>query len=180
MNGIVLGNRIRDTHKNHSVHIIFISSNKTYSIKLHAIQPLDFIVKPISIEEIEKVIHRFLEIVKVRHHYFQYTQNRIHVKKRISDIIYIESNDRQLILNLSDGSKETFYGSLKNEFEKQLQHNNFLYIHEGYAVNFDYIEQYKLDAVKMITSPMLLPISKPRRSEIRVLFNKINQKREGL
>ena len=51
--GILVGKFIRNEMEDIHTHIVYISSKQTYAMQLFKIQPLDFLVKPISSEQIK-------------------------------------------------------------------------------------------------------------------------------
>jgi DNA-binding LytR/AlgR family response regulator len=71
---------------------------------------------------------------------------------------------------LVDGRKEEFYGTLKEVYEEQLQDFDFLFIHASYVVNYEYIAMVKYSEVILTSGKAPLPISKPKRAEIREVY----------
>lgn len=57
-NGIAVGNFIRNEMENMQTHIVYISSKESYAMQLFKVQPLDFLIKPISNENIREVLIR--------------------------------------------------------------------------------------------------------------------------
>jgi len=179
ISGVDVGKLIRDTHQNNSVSIVYISWEKKYSLELHNLQPLNFLIKPLEYESIEKVMRKYLDIAGIWSSYFIYKIGYESHRKQIRDISYVESRDRKLILHLADGQQVEFYGALKQEFSEQLQKFDFLFIHAAFAVNYDYIVKYTRETVVMSPSGVTLSVSQGRRSEISKRFLYIANKREG-
>lgn len=57
-NGIAVGKFIRSEMENMQTHIVYISSKESYAMQLFKVQPLDFLIKPISAEQIKEVLIR--------------------------------------------------------------------------------------------------------------------------
>ena len=55
-NGISVGKFIRGEMEDIQTHIVYISARQNYAMQLFKIQPLDFLVKPISNEQIREVL----------------------------------------------------------------------------------------------------------------------------
>ena len=177
MNGVDVGRFIRDVHHNYLASIVYISWEKKYALQLFEIQPLNFLIKPLKEEKIDEVIDKYLKITGLWSGVFTYKIGHDTFKAQVKDIIYLESYDRKLVLHLADGSKDEFYGSLKNEYEEQLRKFDFLFIHNAYVVNYDYVAALKFNQVSLVDSGVSLPISKHRRNEVRENYYEIMKRR---
>ena len=176
MTGVEVGRCIRETHHNHTVSIVYISWEMKYSMALFDIRPLNFLIKPLSDAKIESVVKTYLDIAGPLSQDFTYKIGHDIHAVQVKDIVYLQSENRKVILHLADGRKEAFYGVLKDVYEAQLQKFDFLLIHASYAVNYDYIAVAKYGEM-VLTAGQSLPISKPRRSEIRQAYGAIMEKR---
>lgn len=54
-NGISVGKFIRGEMEDMQTHIVYISSKQSYAMQLFKIQPLDFLIKPVSDEQLKEV-----------------------------------------------------------------------------------------------------------------------------
>jgi len=178
INGVEVGRIIRDAHKNYLVSIVYISWKMEYAMQLFDIRPFNFLVKPLQYEKIEQVISVYLKIAGHWTGEFIYNVGRETFKVQIKDIAYLESYDRKLILHFANGRKEEFYGSLKTVYQEQLAKFDFLFIHASYVVNYDYVTSIKYDQLLIQDSATPLPISKPKRKEVREAYCAIMEKRE--
>jgi len=179
INGIEVGKRIRETYQNHIVSIVYISWESNYALELFEIQPLHFLIKPLDNKKIGDTIKKYIKNTGLTSGTFTYKKSHDTFKVQKKDIIYIESYDRKLILHMTNGRKDEFYGSIKEIFDNQLSKFDFLFIHKSYIVNYDYISAMKFDSVFLISNDTPLPISKHRKIEVRENYFAITQKREG-
>jgi len=177
INGVEVGRLIRDVRCNNDISIVYMSWEKKYSMELFDTQPLNFIIKPLTCEKIEKVIRKYLELVGLWSSHFIYKVGQDVYKVKIKDIVYLESMDRKLILHLMNGSQDEFYGSLKATYEEQLRRYDFLYIHSGYVVNYDFIEHYTYEELELENTRGTFSISQGRRKDIRARYHEIMGKR---
>jgi len=177
INGVEVGRLIRDVHQNHLAAIIFISWEKKYALQLFDIQPLNFLVKPLKHEKIENVVKKYLKISGLWSEVFMYKVGHDILKAQVKDIVYLESYGRKLVMHLADGKKEEFYGSIKATYEEQLKQFDFLFIHNAYVVNFNYVTALKIDQVLLVNDTMPLPISKHRRSRVKESYFEIMKRR---
>lgn len=176
-NGIELGRLIRDVYENNTVSIVYISWEIKYSMQLFKIRPFDFLIKPLKYKQVEQVIKTYLKIARPWDGEFIYRVDYTLCRVKRRDIVYLESFDRKLILHLANGRKEEFYGALRDAYEEQLQRHDFLFIHASYVVNYNYIAKFKYEEVSLTTGGPPLPISQPRRKEIRKAYLAIMKRR---
>jgi DNA-binding LytR/AlgR family response regulator len=78
---------------------------------------------------------------------------------------------------MADGSKDEFYGTLKQIYNDQLRQHDFLYIHASYLVNYDYISKIGRNELFLLNMDISLPISQSRRTEIKKAHYEIAKKR---
>ena len=175
--GVEVGRFIRDTHNNNMVAIVYISWHMKYAIQLFDIRPLNFLVKPLKEIKVESTIMTYLKLTKFWSGTFTYKRGHDVFKTEVRDIVYLESIDRKLILHLANGKREEFYGALKEVYGEQLEKLDFLFIHAKYVVNYDYIKEMKYDELALATHDVILPISQPRRKEIRTAYMGIMEAR---
>jgi len=176
MSGIEAGRLIRDAHNNAMVSIVYISWEMKYSMQLFDTHPLNFLVKPLDYKKVEQVVKTHLKLAGLWSGGLSYKIGSDIFKVQMKDIIYLESRDRKLILYLADGRKEEFYGALKKVYQEQLQKFDFLLIHAAYAVNYDYVTSLKYDELTL-TNGKTLPISQPKRKEVRAAYCAITERR---
>lgn len=171
-NGISVGRFIRDEMEDIQTHIVYISSKQSYAMQLFRIQPLDFLIKPISNEQLKEVLARSLRQKRDPDVFFEYQKGSSILRIPMRDIAYFMSMDKKIRLVTKDGGEE-FYGKLKNILEKLSA--DFLMIHQSYIINQVYVSEYSYDSVKM-SDGTVLSISKPYRKNTR---DKIKQYRRA-
>ena len=179
INGIEVGRLIREVNCNHHISIVYISWEKDYSIDLHNVQPLDFLVKPLIRKKVEKVIERYLTLSKRWETDFSYKVGQEIHKVKFKNIVYFESIDRKIIIHLENGHQDEFYGSLKKLYQAQLEKYDFLYIHSSYVVNYDFVINYAYTELKLENVNASFPISQGRQKNIRSLYYSIVEKRRS-
>jgi len=177
INGVEVGRLIRDVKRNNDASIVYISWEMKYSMELFDTQPLNFIIKPLTYEKIEKVVMKYLELVGLWKSCFTYKVGQDLYKVKVKNIMYLESIDRKLIIHLADGSQNEFYGSLKTIYHEQLQKYDFLYIHSAYVVNYDFVTHYAYEELRLDDIGFSFSISQGRRTDIRTRYHAIMRKR---
>ncbi|MCL2361328.1 MAG: LytTR family DNA-binding domain-containing protein [Defluviitaleaceae bacterium] len=177
INGVEVGRLIREAYQNNNVSIVYISREKDYAFQLFEIRPLNFLIKPLEYDILEKTVKTYLNIAGLWSSEFSYNVGRDTLKVKIKDIVYLESSDRKLILHFVDGRIDEFYGSLKEVYQEQLRKFDFLFIHASYVVNFDYISAIRYNQLSLTGSTTPLPISQGKRNEIRENYYAIMKRR---
>jgi len=177
INGVEVGRLIREAYQNNNVSIVYISRERDYAFQLFEIRPLNFLIKPLEYDVLEKTVKTYLQIAGLLLSEFSYIVGRNAHKVKVKDITHIESSDRKLILHFADGKTDEFYGSLKEVYQEQLRKFDFLFIHASYVVNFDYISAISYSQVSLRSNTTPLPISKNRRNVIRENYFSIMKRR---
>ncbi len=167
MNGVAVGQYIRETLKNENIQIAYISSKQEYAMELFEMRPINFLVKPLSNKKIESLIDKFLHLNKIDTNVFNFKAGRNYYKVSLSDILYFYSNGRKI--NIVAINKEyEFYGSL-DKIYSEVKNKKFLFVHKSFLVNFKYICKYQYEQLTM-SNNKIIPISQSRRKAVRSMF----------
>jgi len=177
INGVEVGRLIREAYRNDLTSIVYISWEMKYSMQLFDIRPLNFLIKPLDYEKVEQAVATYLRIAGLQVGEFTYKVGHSTHKVQVKNIVYLQSDKRKLILHLADGRKEDFYGTLKGVYQEQLRQFDFIFIHASCIVNYDYIAVAKYDEMVLIDGITSLPISQPKRKEVREAYCEIIEKR---
>ena len=161
--GIDLANYIRYEKKDELQQIVFISGKSSYSLSLHDVHPLDFLIKPFSEIDLERVMTRYLKISGRWTDSFFYQQGGDTIKIKVSEIWYFSVLNKEVMMHTNSGIV-SFHGSLR-EIDKQLRKDSFLYIHHSYLVNPEYVKIFEYDQVTLYDDTVL-PIGSSRRVDI--------------
>ena len=180
INGVEVGRLIRDTYNNNDVQIVYISWEKDYAMQLFEVRPMNFLVKPLEFSQVEKTIKSYLIIAGLNSGVFTYKKGHDTYNVRIKDIIYLENSKRKIIIHLSDGRQEEFYGSLKEVYNEQLKNYDFLFTHASFAVNYGYVTAIRHNQLVVTDGFTPLPIAPNRSVEIKKRYLMIMKRRRGV
>lgn len=167
INGVEVGKLIRDTFGNNEVSIVYISREKKYHDELLSLQVLDFLHKPINYAKVDKILRKYMDIAGIRSSTISYKIMKTTYKIKVSDVMYVESVKRNLIIHHKNGEQFEFYGALKDYYPKQLSKYDFIYISSSYAVNYDFIAEYNYETIKLHGIKASFSISQDRRKDVR-------------
>jgi len=140
-------------------HLIFTTSYDQYALKAFRFSAIDYLLKPIDREELQKAVQKVLqhlqtplpeqlEILMRKIHQPAASINKIALPTMeglqmipVDLIISCESDDNYAILKLKDKRKITVSSTLK-EIEEILEVHSFIRVHRSYLVNMNEIEKY--------------------------------------
>lgn len=163
LSGIEVGEFIRNKMEDRGMQIIYISGEASYAQRLFKTQPMDFLVKPITQQQIEDAIELAVKIIKKKAARFAFQKGKDHLFVPYDDILYFESEGRKIKVVTYKAENE-FYGSMK-ELEKSVP-MNFLMIHQSYIINKEHVVRYTYEIVEMDNGTILM-ISKAHRRQVR-------------
>jgi len=144
--GIDVGKYLRDETRNFHTQIIYVSSKETYAMKLFAVQPLDFIVKPVGTDALVKAINRGLEIIGRTEDFFVCKSGKENITISCNDILYFSSNKRVISI-ICRNEKIDYYGKLSDEITRLPDY--FVQIHNSYIINLNALKRSNNDYVIM-------------------------------
>ncbi|WP_445454260.1 LytR/AlgR family response regulator transcription factor [Flavobacterium sp. 25HG05S-40] len=170
--------------------IVFITAHEQYAIKAFRFSALDFLLKPVDPEELEKVIAKIktvlvkndsvahidllLENIRKKVDNFKRialsTSDGIHLFE-ISDIIRCESEDNYTKFYIKNNKPILISKTLK-EYEELLTEHGFERIHQSHLINLSYLKSYiKKDGGYVVMSDNSnLPISQRKRDRLQEIL----------
>jgi two-component system LytT family response regulator len=173
-------------------HVVFTTAHQQYAIQAIRLSALDYLLKPIDIEELELVVQKLIqrivasqigERLAVLEANLKNTsavsqivlpaQNSL-IVVRIDDIVRCESDNNYTKFFLRNGTEHLTSKTLK-EYENILPTGTFLRIHQSHLISLKYVTRYikgKNNFVEM-TDGIKLPVSKERKDMLIDMLGKI-------
>lgn len=173
LTGIDVGNYIRNVKEDIKTQIVYISSKTSYALKLFKTQPFDFLIKPITEEQLYDVMKRLLKVLKTQNYVFEYQNGKEIFHIDYDDIVYFKSDLHKVVIVTMHEEME-FYGKLQDIIAYAPP--QFLAIHKSYLINQNYVEKYTYGFVEMKNNNVL-NISKSFQKEVR---EKLSRCRRGI
>lgn len=96
--GIEIGAFIRDEMGDTDTHIVYISSKQGYAMELFKMQPLEFLVKPISTIRLKEVLERSMKRKKYAERCFEYQRGNRIFRVSVKEILYFMSMDKKILM----------------------------------------------------------------------------------
>ncbi|NCC15769.1 MAG: response regulator transcription factor [Clostridia bacterium] len=162
INGIMVGQFIREELLDDNTQIAFISAKTSYALELFQIRPIHFLVKPIAKSQIFNVLAKTLELQGRQTKFLCYKSQRTEKKIPYKDILYFSSEGKKILLHMREG-EDNFYGKL---CDLTIPSADFICIHKSFIINRNYVVQFKFDRV-LLSNAEELPISRVYRKNVR-------------
>ena len=161
--GIQIGKRIRNELENPDISIAYISSKSSYALELFKIHPIDFLIKPVSAQDIWDTIDEALRLYHRGNTVFEYKANGYSCRLPHKYIIYFYSENKKINMVTKDSTVQ-FTGKIKDIIV--ILPECFIQIHQSYIINLDHMLSCTYDSVTM-SGEVVLNISQPYRKEVR-------------
>lgn len=150
------------------VIIIFLTNLSQYAINGYEFGALDYLLKPISYESLERVLKRVLPLTEERNKdYSLPIKIRQSIKfLKVKEIIYIEARGHKCTFYMKDGTSYISYVPL-NYIENKLLEEKvdcFGKCHNSFLVNLAYVQQVKGYDLYLF-SDLRLPISQLKKKD---------------
>lgn len=171
-------------------HIVFITAHEQYAIKAFRFSALDFLLKPVDPDELQKVIQKIkteiekndssshidllLENIRKKVDNFKRialsNSDGIHLFE-INDIIRCESEDNYTKFFIKN-SKPVLISKTLKEYEELLSEHGFERIHQSHLINLNYLKSYikKDGGYVVMLDDSHLPISQRKKERLQELL----------
>lgn len=171
-------------------HIVFITAHEQYAIKAFRFSALDFLLKPVDPEELQKVIEKIRSVVEKNDGFahidllLENIRRKVDNFKRIalstsdgihlfdiSDIIRCESEDNYTKFYIKNNKPVLISKTLK-EYEEMLSGHGFERIHQSHLINLAYLKSYirKDGGYVVMSDNSNLPISQRKKERLQDLL----------
>lgn len=168
MSGIEAGDFIRNCLEDRQMQIVYISEYSSYAMELFRTQPMEFLVKPITQEQIDRCLELAVKLTDRNRKTFVCQDGKDIFQIPYGDILYFVSEGRKVKVITKNAVKE-FYGKLDGVLKEAPE--QFLVIHKSYIVNREKVFRYTYDWVEFADGTVL-PVSKSHRKRVREIFGK--------
>lgn len=168
-----------------SFHVIFTTAYDHYAIKAIKYSALDYLLKPIDIDELQESVAKVHEHTSINPQnpnievLLSALNNVDKVKKiaipdqegvaivEVKNIIRCQADSNYTLIFLKDGTKVVSTKTLK-EYNNLLDEETFMRVHNSYLININHIKKYiKGDGGQVIMSDdSVVEVSRRRKSDL--------------
>ena len=139
IDGVTTAQKIRRQYPD--IKIIFLSSSNEFYQQAYELFAFNYILKPFEKERLYGVLERALnEIGKEQRHKLNFRYKSVSYCVNCRDILYLESQNKIILLHMSDQSILQYYGKL-DEIIHELPDKAFLRCHQSFIVNLFHINE---------------------------------------
>lgn len=179
-----------------SFETVFVSSYGHYAIKAIKLSALDFLLKPVIIEELIKITNRIKETIALKESALKYTLLSSNLKNAEQDkkialqtkskleyvslcsILYLKAESNYTSLYIEDAKRYVVSKTLK-EYEETLcdESSNFIRIHKTFIVNINQIKSIERgeDCMIILKDNTQLEVSRRKKQQLISKFNSLHR-----
>lgn len=179
IDGISLARNIKEIHPN--ALIIFVTGHPGFALEGYEVYPVDFLIKPINTQRLEKALSKVKEITSFRVNKDNYRiginiDNGIKIIN-INEILYIEKQGRRISVVCKNNEIIYSRESMKN-LETLFASFNFYRPHQSFLVPIKQIKAIYPDkytrsyTLELIDSKINIPVSRNKYSGLKEILEK--------
>lgn len=138
MSGIELAQKVSEISP--KIYIIFQTAYDKYAIDAFKVGAVDYILKPFSLEDVDRAITRALNFLGLeeRERVISRNGDEFYLLK-FEDIVYIKAELSEVMIRTVDGY--SYHSKQISQIEAILKPFNFFRIHRSYIINLDKIKE---------------------------------------
>lgn len=135
-NGIETAREIRES--NEKIPIIFLTTSQEFAVESYRVHAFDYLMKPVEQKTLFETLDRVYAVTEstLENSIMIQTAKAIYALS-LSQIEFVEINNRTLSFHLIDGTVKSISGRLSDYEDALLKHPEFLKIHRSYIINMD-------------------------------------------
>ncbi|MDY0781139.1 LytTR family DNA-binding domain-containing protein [Tenacibaculum sp. IB213877] len=172
--------------------LIFTTAYQQYALEALKLSAIDYLVKPIAIDELKMAIQKAKNNIQEKKVAFQFTELKKAIKSLSShkialeipgeivfvahdDILFLEADGMYTKVHLANQKQELICKPL-SYFETQLQSNHlFFRCHRSYIINLHYLEKFvKKDGdFLLLQNQTSIPISRTKKQEFLKIVKEV-------
>lgn len=164
ISGVNIGKILRSDLGNEITQIVYVSSQTSYAMQLFQIRPMDFLIKPVSENDIARIMNTYYRLFIEGAHFFEYKSGKTSHRVDEKHILYFQSEGKTVHIYTTFGT-DTFYEKL-SDIEKRLNPNVFFNVHKSFVINWNHVAEFHLNYITL-NNGAIIPISQSRRNSVQ-------------
>lgn len=171
-NGISIAKQLRKTHQ--SQPILFVTATQDFAIQGYEVNAFRYYMKPLDetqfLTDFSNVLH---QIDSKKHLFITISNSDGLTKIKLSDIYYIESDLRTLLIHTKN-DHYSLTGKI-SELEESLKNYDFVRVHKSFLVNLQYVKNIFKDIITLDNQETVLLSKHRSKSTHEKLMNYIKE-----
>lgn len=165
LNGMEVARIVRE--KAPAMSLVFATAYVEYALEGYEVQALDYLLKPIEVGKIQRVLERFLAYQPEEAEYAIFDVAGVPMRINLDDLLYAEASQREVLLFRVDKAVLSVSITLK-EFT-ELVDERFISPHRSYVVNLQHVGKLLKQDVELTTGTKI-PLSRRRAKDVQKAF----------
>jgi len=172
--------------ENLNFKVIFITAHEEYALKALKMGAVDYLLKPVDIDELQIAIHKVTELpiteqkqqIKTVKEVWNNEDHKLILSLQdslqvidLNELLYCESDKGYTTFYCSNNKKHLVSKTLK-EFEERLLEANFTRPHQSFMVNLKFIDKYDKSGVIHLKNGKKIPVSSRKKESFLATFFK--------
>lgn len=146
LDGIQTARALRE--QDDELAIIFLTGSEAHALESYAVRAVHYLAKPVTAPQLREAMGRCGQLLDEHARSLEVFSNRIPVKVRLQDIVYIETYQRNSIIHICNGEIKT--AVTMEKLETLTRGAPFVRCHRGFLINMRKIHRLQDHAVVMI------------------------------
>lgn len=165
LNGMELAREIRTF--NTAVPILFLTSSPEFAVESYTVHAANYLLKPVSRESLFSALNDISTQQKADRKNYIIVKSNIGVRKiLLSQLVYVEAQDRRVIYHLQNGGQVDCIARFSAIAGELLKNIEFIQPHRSYLVNMSYINIIGTMDMEL-QDHTVLPLAQRRVTEIK-------------
>lgn len=161
IDGISLAKKLREISED--VYIVFLTSHIEFALEGYEVNALRYLTKPINHQKLKEILD-YISLKQSKDDVLWIKTDDGEEKIRISDILYLEAQNQNILINTNEKAYITRYNLA--DFENELKDKGFVRVHRGYLVALGKISKLGKGCVYLETG-INLPVSRSKEKELK-------------
>lgn len=157
LNGMDTARELRNN--NQMVPIIFLTSSREFAVASYEVKALNYLIKPVEDVKLFSILDEFLQTYENPKETFTARTSIGFCKITIDDVDYLEAQNKQVILYLSNGTTIEIRELFSKCEEIFTLEKGFFKCHRSYIVHLSHVEQFTKTQIHT-NNGSVLPISR--------------------
>lgn len=167
LNGMDTARELRNDDQ--TVPIIFLTSSREFAVDSYDVKAFYYLLKPVDEEKLCSILDDLLRTVTLPQKLFTAQTNRGFCKIAVDDVDYLEAQNKQVLVYLSNGNTIAIRELFSRCEEVFSLENGFFRCHRSYIVNLNSIKQFTKSEITTGRNPAI-PISRNRYAAFKETY----------
>ena len=142
-----------------TVPIIFLTTSREFAVESYEVKALNYLLKPVSKEKIFGILNDFAKTLEQRKDLIVAQTDMGYCKIAPTDVIYLEAQNKQVSVQLSNGSNLLIRELFSKCEELFSLEKGFFKCHRSYIVNLNQVQEFTKTQITTTTNT-IIPISR--------------------